>query len=97
MHNLENMKKFTDERIKEVAGRPDAIPDIYREWFLKGWRVHELLSIYDPINPPLILPEESRRIDSYGAGYNAALKHAKILSEGGEIPLACLDEEIFPK
>lgn len=28
----------TDQQIKDIGGHPDAIPAIYLEWFLKGYR-----------------------------------------------------------
>jgi hypothetical protein len=34
------MKK-TDDEIKNIGGHPDATPEIWLEWFLKGWRACE--------------------------------------------------------
>jgi len=30
------MNKITDEEIKQAAGHPDAIPQVYIDWFIKG-------------------------------------------------------------
>lgn len=31
----------SDNEVKNIAGHPDAIPDIHREWFLNGYRYYE--------------------------------------------------------